>query len=161
MIQLFPEEKTQQSQYAPGPVDSDENILRLIFYPDHIDNGQLKPEAISRTDLRARGFSVQRRKFLRKSNYIQLRDNFLARDGRKLEGVSDVLCSEIRSVRNPAEDRIFKVVDAADNESETAHALIFFASAFKDSEQKKYRKLLIEIMCEIKSENELIRELPE
>ena len=45
-------EETKQSQFSPGPVLSKETLLRIVYYPAHIDDdGKLKPEAIPTQDL--------------------------------------------------------------------------------------------------------------
>ena len=49
---------------SPGIVRNREILLREIFDPDHIRDGQLLERAISVNDLRNRGFSVHRIKFV-------------------------------------------------------------------------------------------------
>ena len=49
---------------SPGIVEDDESILRSVFNPDHVKDGQVQPSAISLKDLQERGFSVNRTKYV-------------------------------------------------------------------------------------------------
>jgi hypothetical protein len=48
---------------SPGLVADNETVLRTIFDPQHIQNGELQNAAISLEDIRSRGWSVERKRF--------------------------------------------------------------------------------------------------
>ena len=44
-------------------MQDEEELLRIIFYPEHIVDNIVQPSAIALDDLRPRGFSVDRRQY--------------------------------------------------------------------------------------------------
>jgi len=137
-------EKTKQSQFSPGPVLSEETLLRIVFYPDHIDDeGKLKPEAIPTQDLRDRGFSVYRKLYVKRKKISNVIDNYvLKKPERQCRGISPVLCHTVRSINDRVESKAFNVLDDAQTIDDEAHAAIKFSRKYGKAEQKGYRSKL-------------------
>jgi hypothetical protein len=68
MVKASELEKLAQSQYSPGIIDNNEELLRLLFSPIHWDeeNEMVVPAAFQRKELNERGVSVQRQKYTSK-----------------------------------------------------------------------------------------------
>ena len=64
MAYTIDDELHSQSAYSPGVVKDEEELLRIIFYPEHIVDNIVQPRAIALDDLRSRGFSVDRRPYV-------------------------------------------------------------------------------------------------
>src|SRR2546427_8589488 len=64
MAYTIDDELHSQSAYSPGVVKDEEELLRIIFYPEHIVDNIVQPSAIALDDLRSRGFSVDRRPYV-------------------------------------------------------------------------------------------------
>ncbi len=139
------------NELAPSPVSPEEILLRLIFYPDHVKDNKLLPEAIPRDDLRSRGFSVQRSNFVtRELLDIRIRNYCDKSAARRFEGIADLLCKKIREIKDDDSCQAFIVIDDA-REDDVGHAIILFSRKYSDSTQKKLRKNLLDQMSEIRS----------
>lgn len=137
-------EETKQSQFSPGPVLSEETLLRIIYYPDHIDDGgNLLPEAIPTQDLRERGFSVYRKLYVKRKKVSDVIDNYVSKKSeRQCRGISPVQCHTVRSINNKDGNQAFNVLDDAKTEDDEAHAEIKFSQKYGKAEQKGYRSKL-------------------
>lgn len=137
-------EETKQSEFSPGPVLSEETLLRIIYYPAHIDDdGNLQPEAIPTQDLRERGFSVYRKLYAKRQKVSDVIDNYVSKNPeRHCRGISPIQCHTVRSINNKDGNQAFNVLDDAKTEDDEAHAKIMFSQKYGKAEQKGYRSKL-------------------
>ena len=100
-------EEKKQSHFSPGPVLSEETLLRIIYYPAHIDDGgKLKPEAIPTQDLRKRGFSVYRKLYVKRQKISNVIDNYVSRNSARVcRGISPILCRTVRRITDKEKNR--------------------------------------------------------
>ena len=134
---------------SPGVVEDDEPLLRSVFNPDHIKDGQVLPSAISLKDLQERGFSVNRlwyvtQEFVENSIRRTLARTFQG-SFRASEGVA---CFEARAVRVVPGNgsQVFVVTDTAlpDN---YGHASIYLADlGMKPSQARRMREKLLPLL---------------
>ena len=102
---------------SPGVVEDNEFLLRELFNPQHVDDdGRILVTAISLKDLRERGFSVNRSRyvspeFIRSSVKERLS---IPRQGTpwRDEGVAKLEARRVRQIRT-GEDQAFAVIDTA------------------------------------------------
>ena len=131
---------------SPGPVEDDELLLRELFNPQHVRNGELLPTAISLKDLRLRGFSVHRMKYVTAEFVKASMEERLSRPRKgepwKNEGVAKLKALEVRQLR--VDDRqAFVVIDMA-QQNNRGHASIYAAMPEKgDSHARELRNLLL------------------
>ncbi len=139
-------EEEKQSQYSPGPVLSEETLLRIIYYPAHVDNdGQLKPEAIPTQDLKERGFSVYRKSYVKREKISTVINNYVSKKTeRECRGISPIQCQTVRSITDKEMNKAFNVLDDAKTKEDTAHAEIKYSRNYGRAEQKGLRKKLID-----------------
>lgn len=137
-------------QFSPGVVEDNELILRELFNPQHVgDDGEIVPAAISLQDLRERGFSVHRMKYVTREFIESSIKQRLAkpRSGKqwKEEGVAKIVVRKIRELK--LQDRqAFVVIDTA-LENNRGHASIFFANREIDkADTRELRSLLLPML---------------
>lgn len=137
-------EEEKQTRFSPGPVLSEETLLRIIYYPAHIDdNGELKPEAIPTQDLRDRGFSVYRKLYVTRAKITSVIDNYVSRKSeRECRGISPVLSRTVRNISDKEGNQSFHVLDDAKTEDDEAHAQIKYARSYGRAVQKGLRDKL-------------------
>lgn len=135
------DEQIKQSPYSPGPVADSERLLRIIFYPDHVDeNDNLKPEAIPTQDLRERGFSVYRKFYIKTEKIYNVISNYTSnKHERQCRGISPIITSTVRSLRDTGNSQAFHVFDDANTKDDEAHAKIVYAQSYGRGYQKKLR----------------------
>jgi hypothetical protein len=155
-------EDSKQSEFSPGPVSYDETLLRIVFSPDHIDiNGNLKPEAIPTQDLKERGFSVQRKSYVRKKKIHENIEQFVSRkDSRNCKGISPVECKVVRSIEDDQALNAFDVIDDALTEEDRAHAKIMFKGKHGPSKMKALRRKLMDEFRVILEVKDVVENLP-
>ena len=145
-----PEEKLSQSDSPFGVVANDENLGRLIYRNDWIDNdGKLTPAAIQINDLispERRGVSVCR---LDKINNGEIRfqiDKIRSKPDNSFSGIARAKTKEIRNLRTEQGFRSFCVIDDATPEF-PAHALLRLdkGEEFTKSAVRRIRKPLLQI----------------
>lgn len=73
------ESTTAAPGISPGVVTDDEILLRELFEPYHIENGEISPRAVSLSDLQEKGFSVHRKAFAKKGDLRRAIDRRLAK----------------------------------------------------------------------------------
>jgi hypothetical protein len=135
--------------FSPGIVENDELLLRELFNPQHVRNGEVLPTAISLQDLRSRGFSVHRMKYVRAEFVQALMEERLSRPGRdepwKNEGVAKLKALAVRQLR--ADDQqAFVVIDTAQQDNR-GHASIYAAAPGKgDAHARELRLLLLPLL---------------
>lgn len=139
-------EEERQSPFSPGPVLSEETLLRIIYYPYHIDDdGKLKPEAIPTQDLRDRGFSVYRKLYVTRGKITSVIDEYISRKSdRECRGISPVLSGTVRNINDKETKQAFHVLDDAKTKDDEAHAEIKYARSYGRAEQKGLRYKLID-----------------
>lgn len=141
-----PKEQFPQSKvYSPGVVRNDEDVVRLLFAPDHVDQGRILESAFPRQDFLDRGFSVQRRGLATRESAERVRDGYLARNPiRQLHGPAVVSCATLRSIEDENGEQALCVTDDA-REDDESHALIHCSKGCSKSKFAKLRRLLTEI----------------
>ncbi|MGB9115386.1 hypothetical protein [Bradyrhizobium sp.] len=148
MLQVEPhrDEKSSASPwFSPGLVGDNEVVLRTIFDPHHLDGGVLAPAAISLSDLRVRGWSVDRKRF------TSLWKMKLSHRGwmTKKQGLNRclVLPIEVGAVRafKDQQNQIFSVTDMALC-ANPAHAAILLSTKGGDGAARKARSTLMKCL---------------
>lgn len=139
------DETISQSEFSPCPVKSEEDLLRLGYHPEHINQGKIVPTAISSQDLTDRGFSVDRKEFHSKELIKNRAKTQMERrsDLRKNAFISTFRCSSVRNIfysKDNQSQRGFIVLDTADEEN-NAHASIYGTT--------KTKSILIKIRIEL------------
>lgn len=115
---------------SPGPVQDQENLLRIIIEPDHISEGRIQPSAVQLRDLTQRVLPVHCRAYTNEQEIrtaaLALADRTTAAGRRRLDGLASFTAGAVRDIRN-LERQAFVVIDTAlpDN---MAHASMYLAS---------------------------------
>lgn len=134
---------------SPGVVADDEFLLREMFNPQHVRDGRLLPTAISLQDLRSRGFSVHRMRYVsRKFVEESVRDRLSRpRKGEpwKDEGVAKFRTLAVRRLRMDGRQALVVIDTAA--EDDRGHAGIHAADPEKgDAHARELRSLLLPLL---------------
>ena len=124
-------------------------MLREMFNPQHVKDGEVVVTAVSLTELRSTGFSVHRKEyvsleFVRKALEWRL---LKPRKGTpwKNEGVAEILTGDVRRIRRD-EESLFVIIDTAVSEN-PGHASIYAAiPELRDPEARKLRLLLLPLL---------------
>jgi hypothetical protein len=136
---------TQSQEFSPCPVKSEEDLLRLGYHPEHIDQGKIVYTAISSQDLTDRGYSVDRKDYHSKE-LIENRAKIQMEkcpDKRQTAFISTFSCSSVRNISYTVDNghqRGFIVLDTADPENQ-AHASIYATT--------KTKSILIKVRIEL------------
>lgn len=154
-------EKEKQSAFSPGPVLSEETLLRIVYYPAHIDeDGRLKPEAIPTQDLRERGFSVYRKMYVKREKIYRVIENYVAKKPeRECRGISPILTKIVRDINDNVNKQAFHVLDDAKTKDNEAHAEIIYAQNYGRAEQKGLRNKLRDEFTAIREVGSVCEEL--
>jgi hypothetical protein len=139
--------------HSPGPVKSDEQLLRCGFHPENFDeSGQLVPSILPIEHLRLKqpaeksGCSIDR---LAHSSRAHLQDklNTLSAhnpESRRKGIIIQFACFEIRAISDLYYNQAFKVIDIA-YMNDTSHAVILAAREYKDSYLRKLRNDVLDV----------------
>jgi len=126
-----PKELSRQSEHSPSLVKDEEDVLRLIFNPTHLDSktGEISNAAFSKTELEENRLSVTRKEC---GSRDSVRQNItkIEKGGQKpktLEKILSVKCCDIRAIDEETKMRAFCVIDDGTEEN-PAHAHIGFAA---------------------------------
>ena len=130
---------------SPGVVADDEFLLRELFNPQHIDDdGQVLVTAISLKDLRQRGFSVNRIKYVSPDfikSSVKERLSRPRREPWRYVGAAKFEARGIRQIQAQGE-RAFVVIDTALSEN-PGHASIYVGKSEKgEAYARELRNLL-------------------
>ena len=127
------ESKSAAPEISPGIVEDEEQLIREMFNPQHInEEGKVIERAISVNELVADGFSVHRIKYVSKEyvkKSIQTRLSRKRKEPWTSEGVSRLKTLAVRQIFLE-DERAFVVVDTA-TEDNPGHASIYFATPQK------------------------------
>lgn len=145
MTKTAEDEEISQSEFSPGPVESGEDLIRIIVSPLHVESGEtkLKTAAFLRTQLTNRGVSIERKTFTDPAKLNHSSQKLLTGEDRSIAGYAMTACASVRAIVDEVGDRIFCVLDTA-LECNPAHGDIFFAKKLPKSRQIKYRNDLID-----------------
>jgi hypothetical protein len=155
------DEQHQCSNYSPGIVGEEEQLLRILFHPEHInDQNEIASSAVSTDDLRVRGLSVYRKlhasKDMISDNISNQQQKANMSNQRNSASLAVLVCSDVRSfVFN--DERSFIVIDDA-LEDNISHASIYSAYPRKKSELRKIRIQLISLMEDRYSLDQVFKE---
>ena len=126
------------------PVPREEQLLRLNFSPEHIQNGEVIPNAIAVEDLKKRGYSLDREHLVKIETIQKRSDSQSAKNPKDREesyisrfGCESV-CLEVDDEGAPA----FKV-EASPREDNNAHAHILSAISRGPGTLRKLRGQLV------------------
>ena len=132
-----PEEYVKQSTYSPDVVKDDEQLGRLVYADDHVDDetGTLKIGAFKMADLikpHRKGYSFAR---LSHTNSEQLREKGAQFEAgganRRFRGLGIGWAWGVRAIRDPAEQRALCVIDDG-KPDDPAHALATRSQLYRD-----------------------------
>src|SRR5437867_10783379 len=153
MAYTIDDELRQQSAYSPGVVKDEEELLRIIFYPEHIVDNIVQPSAIALDDLRSRGFSVDRRPYIQQDilqqNVANLRNR--QQEVRQVGYIAQLEGRAVRNIQDNNAERAFIVIDTA-HEKNIAHASIYSARPRTDAHLRRLRNrllVLLETRCNL------------
>ncbi|WP_207678754.1 hypothetical protein [Desulfonema magnum] len=152
-------EKESVSKYSPCAVQDNEDLIRQIYSPIHVDeDGRLKPLAFE--DASNRGMSVNKKNYISKeelegkiSKKLKIDENRGKK--RSCKGVAIAKCSEIRGLKQKEKDsetRLFCIYDTA-TDKDKSHADICQAiSGRKAGSKARYelRKVFSEFPFDLK-----------
>lgn len=160
LFTLEDEGRSVSPRLSPGRVEDREELLRVVYAPEHILNGKLVPAAIPSDDLKSRGFSTDR--FLYKIEDImrnRAHSQMARMPGQRQEKkISKFLCGDIRQIRSEEGNRELIVVDEVDDRREpvnTAHAAIYSAHRKSPSALKEIKGEMVQRMQSIHSFDEI------
>lgn len=131
-------------------VQDDEQLLREMFDPEHVQGGELLERAIPVTDLREKGFSLHRMRYVSRQflqNAVQER---MARPRKvpwKEVGVAVLCASAVRALTSDSDaGQAFVVIDTA-LQSNPGHASLFAADPAKGpAYARKLRAILLPLL---------------
>ena len=140
------EHVSAQPDLSPGVVEDDELLLRELFNPQHVRNGELRPAAISAKELISKGFSVHRMKHVTAEFVKASIEERLSRPRKgepwKDEGAAKLKALEVRQIRFD-DCQAFVVIDTAESDNR-GHASIYAATPGKgESHAREIRDLLL------------------
>jgi hypothetical protein len=140
-------ESVSQNSYSPGAVQDGEVLLRALFHPQHIVDGQLLAPAIPLTDLRMRGFSIERLNYTRRVKLEDIICQQMVKMPREREEctIARFLCTKVREIKDVYGDRAFLVIDTA-RRCHISHASVYAMKPQKESYVRKLRSLLIPLL---------------
>ncbi len=144
-------EKESVSKYSPSAVQDDEDLIRQIYSPIHVDEetGRLKPLAFEQAS--SLGMSVNRKNYISREELEEKIAKKLKNDeegGKKrtIKGVVIAKCSDIRSLKQE-EKRLFCIYDTAGSKDKS-HADICQAINAKRKAGIKVRHKLRQVFSE-------------
>ena len=135
--------------FSPGVVQDSESLLRALFKPEHVQQGKVLPKAISLRDLRERGFSVHRIRYVSYDLVLSFINDVLSRP-RSGEpwisaGVATLHTAQVRNFQVNGQ-RAFVVIDDAISEN-PGHASIYAAQPEQgDAHARELRALLLPLL---------------
>jgi hypothetical protein len=137
-------EQTDQFLSQVPPLTDDEWLLRLHFSPEHFLDGELIPAAISTSDLKDRGFSVDRERIV---DLVTIEARAIIQqqkipEQREKPYLSRFECGSIRLIQY--ENEIAFKLQGSPTDDNPAHAHILSAQKLGNGGLKKLRKLLLE-----------------
>ena len=135
--------------FSPGAVKDGERLLRALFNPEHVKQGQLQDLAIPVRDLRERGFSVDRAGYVTRALVQSKIDDMLSRPRRGEPwvgaGIAVLVTAEVRSLLANGQ-QAFVVIDTATSDN-PGHASIYAAQPGKtESQVRELRELLLPLL---------------
>ena len=143
------EHVSTQPNLSPGVVEDDELLLRELFNPQHVRNGELLPSAIQTEDLLLRGFSVNRMRYVTAEFVKAAIEKRLSEKGEpwKDEGAAKLKALEVRQIRFD-DCQAFVVIDTAERNN-PGHASIYAAAPEKGKPHaRELRELLLPFLQE-------------
>jgi hypothetical protein len=143
------ENVTAMPGISPGTVKDDEEVLRSLFNPEHVENGVLQERAISLDDLRCRGYSVHRLRHTDRQTVQRSNEKILGRSfngqSRTLVGAAILRAREVRDLRHEGK-QAFVVIDTA-LKCNRGHSSIYAKdSPFSKGRLRKLRELLLPLV---------------
>ena len=146
---------------SPGVVKDEEFLLRELFNPQHIRNGELRPAAIPAKDLLSEGFSVNRMKHVTaefvKASIEQRLSKPRKGEPWKNEGVAKLKTLEVRQILFDGR-QAFVVIDTAEPDNR-GHASIYVATPGEgESHARELRELLLPFLQKRMSVDEAFEE---
>ena len=145
----FDEKSSAAPDISPGIVEDKEFLIREMFNPEHIVNGELIERAMMASDLQQNGFSVHRIRYV-KADFIKASTaTRLAkpRQGQqwKSEGVAKLKTLEVRRLRVDNK-QAFLVIDTA-KKTNPGHASIYVSERQRGkSYARELRSLLLPLL---------------
>jgi hypothetical protein len=131
-----------------GVVEDDENLIRILYEPEHIRDGVLLEAAIPLEDLKERGFSLDREAHV-KSKIVEdrIKTQKAKNPGNRQRDTKSVFrCINIRNIIDCNGIRLCIVLDSP-SKSNPAHASLYGIKC-SGSELRKIRGLLIPALQE-------------
>ena len=127
----------------------EEILLREIFNPDHVKDGEIQPSAVPLEDLQKRGFSIHRLEHVTETlveNSINEKLPKIVEGKRRTsEGVARFTARSVRDITDD-DNRVFVVIDTA-KPSNNGHASIYlFTIAIGQSRARKMREKLLPLL---------------
>ena len=148
------EEKSATPGISPGIVEDEEFLLREMFNPQHVQDGEVFETGIPAKDLWNKGFSVHRMKYV-SSDFIKVSmEEKLSRTRKgepwKDEGVAKLQTLSVRQLLAEDDKRAFVVIDTA-TEDNPGHASIYMAEYIAEPKKgerhaRRFRHLLLDLL---------------
>lgn len=159
-FKLEDEDRSVSPRLSPGRVEDHEDLLRLVYEPEHIHAGQLVPAAIPSKDLQCRGYSTDRDRYkceriIRKRAKAQMEK---APGNRKNNLVVKFRCEDIRAIALEEDSRDLIVVDyiiEGELPLNIAHASIYSVCRASKSKIKHLKNEMLKHMQNIHTLDEI------
>ena len=141
------DEQAPQSTFSPGVVKDEETLLRWHFHPEHFRDGKILPSAITTTDLKEKGLSIDRHQYTSKARIENEIEQMQTRSPgqREFALLCRFSCYQVRALQDTEEDRSFVVIDEALKENK-AHASVYSAKDRSKGMLRKIRNDLLSIL---------------
>lgn len=135
---------------SPGPVESHEALLRIVYEPEHIVNGRLIPAAIPAEDLKSRGYSTDRCNYKDELLMRERAGTQMARkpEERREKRISRFGCLDMRNIQIEEGRRDLIIVDEIkeDERINIAHASLYSAYRKGKAAIKELKQEMLEYM---------------
>lgn len=144
MTKSVADEQVSQSEFSCGLIRDNEDVIRIIVYPHHMEKGALtlKTAAFNREELLSDGVSIERKELTDPEKLTASSQNLLTSTIRSIAGYAVVECSSVRAIVDGMGVRVFCILDTA-LKYNPAHGDIFFAQDLSRPDQIKYRERLV------------------
>lgn len=139
-------------KYSPGKIEDSEVLIRTMYDPEHVHQGRIIETAIPLEDLKERGFSVNRKNYIKRDDLERIVEAQVKKrpEKQEIKLTSCLKCNEIRGITSEdTKVRGFLVVDEIDcNEIpiNTAHGAIYSAYRTGKGGLRKLRAMLLGLL---------------
>ena len=149
---VLDETRSASPDFSPGPVSDEEQLIRAVFKPDHVTQGEVQPAAIPIQDLNKRGFSVHRMSHVTPSFVTTEVNRMLTRpvgdEQREFQGVARFTARAVRSIRHKG-TQVFVVIDTGHSHNPGHASIYLLDSQVQESQSRRMRNKLLPLLHDL------------